>query len=423
MYQYIKSLLVRHIVSIVVLYILTVSGLFMLGATAYQHWFYSNLTRDVATVYADTLDSLHHFYAEQIAPRAVKGGVQLSTEFEQTNNLLPYPITFSNAFSRQLREDVPGLSINLYSEHPFPNQQQRQLSANETSLLYTLRDNPDSEVIQMREDPEGNHDLLTLARPIVMETSCLECHNNPAWQLGRSWQAGDFRGIREVTIPMMRQPELAERMLTLGLTLTLIAAVSGGIMVLPLVRHQKRTLEQSERLRKELGHLSRHDALTGAANNSWFHERLASTLDNRTGPNDKIGLLFLDMDDFKSINDKLGHRAGDVALKAVSERIRQQLGTDALLGRIGGDEFAVLYDNPTCNATLTELAQQIVTRMQAPVVWDNGTFELSVSVGVTVQNKKTATLNSLLEASDQAMYAAKAQGKNCYACCNATTAA
>jgi diguanylate cyclase (GGDEF)-like protein len=170
-------------------------------------------------------------------------------------------------------------------------------------------------------------------------------------------------------------------------------------------------LEQSvsdlEDLREQLHRQAYHDALTGLPNRAYFTERVASAVAGKAGR--PAAVLFLDLDDFKTINDSLGHHAGDEVLVAAAARVRAAVRSGDVPARLGGDEFAVLA-NGASRAEIAEIADRLVTALDAPFVVEGRTVSVHASVGVAF-SEGIANADELLRNADVAMYSAKQGGK------------
>ncbi|HEU4349030.1 MAG TPA: EAL domain-containing protein [Actinoplanes sp.] len=176
-----------------------------------------------------------------------------------------------------------------------------------------------------------------------------------------------------------------------------------------------RDVTERRRLENDLAHQAFHDSLTGLANRVLFRNRLehAFTLAERSGTT--IGVLFVDLDDFKEVNDTLGHAVGDQLLVAVGQRIAHAIGTGDTAARMGGDEFAILIEQGFDSAAAETVADRIVSALSAPVDVSDGMGGMYVvsgaaSVGVaTSRDADRAT--ELLRHADLALYLAKEAGK------------
>ncbi|WP_166787946.1 putative bifunctional diguanylate cyclase/phosphodiesterase [Cryobacterium adonitolivorans] len=153
---------------------------------------------------------------------------------------------------------------------------------------------------------------------------------------------------------------------------------------------------------------AQHDALTGLDNRLSFTARLGAQL-ARTDTTEALHVLFLDLDDFKDVNDQMGHRAGDAVLIEVAERLRHCIRPQDICARLGGDEFAVVLTGTT-DAAAAAIAQRMVGSLAAPIIVDGRPCRVGASVGVATA-APGADLEELVHQADVAMYAAKAHGK------------
>jgi diguanylate cyclase (GGDEF)-like protein/PAS domain S-box-containing protein len=162
---------------------------------------------------------------------------------------------------------------------------------------------------------------------------------------------------------------------------------------------------------EQLRHQAFHDALTGLANRALFTNRVEHALvlrSHATRPD--VAVLFLDLDDFKGVNDTLGHAAGDTLLRGVGVRLREALSPSYTVARLGGDEFAVLIEDLAGAPTAIDAAERLVTALQRPFDIEHREVFVTASVGIAVGN----VADDLLRAADVAMYRAKASGKAQY---------
>ena len=178
---------------------------------------------------------------------------------------------------------------------------------------------------------------------------------------------------------------------------------------------QKARAAELQSVNDSLSHQATHDGLTGLANRAHFREQLTRALSAQKENHAMVGVLYLDYDHFKSINDRLGHAVGDKLLIEVARRLRSIVRRSDLVARLGGDEFAVLLAPLQNVAHATGIAGKIVTAMRDPMALSSEeSFSGSVSVGVAVAPEHAAALEPLLFAADAAMYQAKAEHRNTY---------
>ncbi|MEZ5258991.1 MAG: GNAT family N-acetyltransferase [Ilumatobacteraceae bacterium] len=157
-------------------------------------------------------------------------------------------------------------------------------------------------------------------------------------------------------------------------------------------------------------HDALHDALTGLANRVLFGERVAASVEgDKTGV---VSVLFVDLDDFKTINDSLGHQAGDLLLMSVAERLSSCVRGADLVARLSGDEFAILLESAVDRQDAVAVAQRLQDALAEPVVLGGREVLISASVGITVEERTAVEgPEALLRAADVAMYRAKNKGK------------
>jgi diguanylate cyclase (GGDEF)-like protein len=174
------------------------------------------------------------------------------------------------------------------------------------------------------------------------------------------------------------------------------------------------TTEQ-KRLEAQLLHDTLHDPLTGLANRVLFREHADRALARSRRRRSSVALLFLDLDDFKVINDSLGHRAGDRLLIEVARRLTATLRTEDVAARQGGDEFTVLVERVSGVAEAEALAERLATELSRPIELEGRRLVVRASIGIALAGANEGGADDLLAHADAAMYAAKSGGKARYA--------
>ena len=191
-----------------------------------------------------------------------------------------------------------------------------------------------------------------------------------------------------------------------------ISAVTGGdgfvthhVVVLtditPLKAHQS-----------ELDRLAHYDALTGVPNRRMLLDRLTQAMDRARRGHHTLAVCYLDLDDFKPVNDRLGHAVGDQLLIRMTERLQSQLRGHDTLARLGGDEFVLLLTDMVYPNEWENVVERVMQAVQEPVSLGEHSVTVSVSVGVAVFPEDDADGDTLLRHADQAMYQAKQAGRN-----------
>jgi diguanylate cyclase (GGDEF)-like protein/PAS domain S-box-containing protein len=161
---------------------------------------------------------------------------------------------------------------------------------------------------------------------------------------------------------------------------------------------------------------ARHDPLTGLSNRAVFVDRLRAALSQvEKHPHEEFAVLYLDLDRFKVINDSLGHVIGDRLLVAVADRLREAVPETVTVARLGGDEFIVLMPDIDKPSDVARMAQELITRLSAPVLLERHEVFTAPSIGITFSSIGYNNADDVLRDADIAMYAAKAAGRGQYA--------
>ncbi|MDM7985751.1 MAG: EAL domain-containing protein [Smithella sp.] len=173
-----------------------------------------------------------------------------------------------------------------------------------------------------------------------------------------------------------------------------------------------RDITERKRIEQELNHLATHDALTGLPNRLMFSQLLDHAIHSAQRYKKQLAVLFIDLDRFKTINDSLGHDAGDQLLKEIALRLRKSLRNVDVVGRLGGDEFIVLIEDLQEIKQLEIIAHKILATVIKPMVLLGEECRVTASIGISVFPKDGQDEQSLMKNADIAMYFAKEEGKN-----------
>ncbi len=185
-----------------------------------------------------------------------------------------------------------------------------------------------------------------------------------------------------------------------------------GESIASSVRVLSGSIEERDALQQRLSHQAFHDTLTGLANRALFLDRVDHALRRSERQATPVAVLFLDVDDFKTVNDSLGHTTGDELLVAVGERIVGAARASDTVARFGGDEFAVLVEPGDMPQTAKDVAGRIAGALNAPFRLGDTDVVVSVSIGIAIGESPTDTPADLLGDADMAMYLAKRNGKD-----------
>ncbi len=173
----------------------------------------------------------------------------------------------------------------------------------------------------------------------------------------------------------------------------IIASLNSGVDV--------SRLKQAERVSRHMAH---HDALTGLPNRALFHDRLSQAIAQAQRHDSLVGLLYLDLDNFKPVNDNLGHASGDLLLTAVAERLNTLMRKEDTVARMGGDEFTVIITAVKNRETVENMRQKISAILQKPYEIFDQNIQISASIGLALYPLDSTEIDQLLVIADNAMY-------------------
>ena len=171
---------------------------------------------------------------------------------------------------------------------------------------------------------------------------------------------------------------------------------------------------ERNRTKVRLAHQALHDALTGLPDRELFLDRLAVALDRSQRTGTALAVLFLDVDNFKRVNDTLGHAAGDRLLEGLAERLRMTLRPMDTVARFGGDEFTFLFEELASEREAMLIAERISRTVALPIMLEEGETAVTVSIGISLARGSSLAAETVIREADAAMYRAKARGRSRY---------
>lgn len=175
-----------------------------------------------------------------------------------------------------------------------------------------------------------------------------------------------------------------------------------------------RDITTRKRYEQQIQHMASHDVLTKLPNRMLFQDRLTLNISQAKRNNTKLALLFLDLDNFKEINDTLGHDAGDRLLRKVAARLVHQQRESDTVARLGGDEFALILPDVKDVFAVTEVAKRAIAKISRKFKVDRNDVYIGVSIGITIFPDDDVRPQQLIKNADIAMYQAKANGRNTF---------
>jgi diguanylate cyclase (GGDEF)-like protein/PAS domain S-box-containing protein len=175
-----------------------------------------------------------------------------------------------------------------------------------------------------------------------------------------------------------------------------------------------RDISEQKLAQRQIEQLAHYDALTHLPNRSLFYDRLGQAIMMSKRRQRRIVLMYIDLDGFKQVNDRMGHHTGDLLLVEVAKRLRLCVRESDTLARLGGDEFTVILNDTHEREDMEMMAKKIIESIDQPVDLEGDAVKIGASIGIARYPDDASTTGTLLIVADKAMYAAKAAGKNTY---------
>lgn len=273
----------------------------------------------------------------------------------------------------------------------------------EAAVLRGFESDP-NQVWAIQRDPTGIH-VVRVMRPLFTDAACLRCHRS------QGYREGDIRGGMSVTVPLTKaDSDLARNAWTLGAIWAVVMFGLGLLLYVLLARMSERVDETEDKLR----YIAGTDELTALPNRRAVLERLRRDLARAAREGTSVGVLSIDADRFKQVNDTFGHAAGDDVLRALAARLAGAVREYDAVGRIGGEEFLVIAPEVDAEmlATLGERLRAAVAVV--PARWEHNEIAVTVSVGAALWTpERNEDEDAVLVRADRALYRAKEAGRNC----------
>ncbi len=175
-----------------------------------------------------------------------------------------------------------------------------------------------------------------------------------------------------------------------------------------------------KQVEEKIKHMASHDDLTGLPNRALFRDRLDTAKSLAVRNQQKLAILFIDLDGFKAVNDNFGHKAGDLLLQKVARLIESTVRQSDTVARMGGDEFMLLLNGINHNEDIEVVAQKILASFEQPILLGEQMAKVGASIGISIFPDHSNEGDKLIAYADGAMYGIKKSGKNAYAFHNST---
>ena len=232
----------------------------------------------------------------------------------------------------------------------------------------------------------------------------------------RSSAAAPVEGVMEIYTDVTDLQASDEREEHL-VTLSVVAVLAGLYIILYFIaRHADRIIRdqylQQRRVEQSLRHLTTHDALTNLPNRVLLLDRIKQSLSSAERHNNLLAVASIDLDNFQSINNSLGHQVGDRVLQTVAQRLSECMREGDTIARIGGDEFVVSLPDIHSNVNLFQIAKKMLGALSVPIESDGRELHLTASIGIALYPEHGRDAETLLRKADMALHSAKRLGRN-----------
>lgn len=428
----ILSKLQRHLVWVALLVLMTVGGVtWVIVDYSHQQLIeYKALT--LAEVVARQAASSRSAYSEHVVSKLQHDGVGAASEsyLHEPGNV-PLPAQFLKFVGQRASAESGGLyryqplsKWNLGEGQQLADDFQRwawaQLEAQDQAA-------PKGAIAWQSawrvEQVRGETTLRFMRADPAVTQACVSCHNQlesrPAVQAlrsqfgvgsGKQWKQHQLLGALEVQVPLAPVEALAAQQRRQVLA-AVVGLSASGLLVLGLLVFAGTA--RARKLTQQLAWQAGHDNLTGLPNRPHFEQRLQALLNQGSSQGKaEHALMFLDLDQFKLVNDSCGHQAGDELLRQLSQALRGVLRSSDTLARLGGDEFGVLLANCPLEQAHKIAHKLLQTTEDFRFAWANRVFEVGVSIGLVELNGGSQGVAELMSAADMACYAAKDAGRH-----------
>ncbi len=415
------QLLYMRVIIILVTLLCLGFGIALVGT----YYFSINLVDSQAMHYAKvavkTLNEARILYSKNVVDRIKSiDGVMVISEYHTVKGAIPIPVTYTIELGERLSDESEGIFFRLYSDYPFPN---RQLTGGakdkfESDALNYLKEHPEASFY--RKEQFGDRLSFRYTEAVLMEQSCIACHNTLQSSPKKDWKVGQVRGIVEITQPVDNVTLIAEDGLKIIYTvlMTIIAlAISGLILVIGRFRKINQELEQKVLERTAaLNHLATIDELTQLLNRRQFNLLLQQEWQRMQRQQQPLSLILCDVDYFKKYNDTYGHLAGDNCLRAVAQVLDSSVKRSGeFAARYGGEEFAIVLPGVNC-LEATRVATIIMNAIHCLKIphktsLNHSYVTLSMGIASTIPNDRNSP-EQLIKSADRGLYQAKEEGRD-----------
>lgn len=386
--------------------------------------------REVAEIVTRMAASARSTYAQHIAEKMRAEGAGPQADYLHIKGAVPLPAQFLKLMGQRASDESAGLfrykplsKWNLEESQGLMDEFQRWAWSQLELQDQAEPNGPiDWNPVWRIETHNGARTLRYLQADPAVAQSCVDCHNlleqrpdiiNRRIRAGqpatKQWRLHQLLGAIEVDIPLAKVEDLARDQSNYTL-IVISGVIATGMLIIGFFLFTD--ISQARTMARRLAWQARHDTLTELHNRPVFEHHLATLIGRVKNAGSQHALLFLNLDQFKIINDACGHSAGDALLQQLGALLKSQLRGGDMLARIGGDEFGIALEN--CNL---EFARKIAENLRQAArdfryTFGRRSFEIGISIGLVGITNGSESVSNLLSAADVACHTAKSAGRN-----------
>ncbi len=385
---------------------------------------------ELAEIIARQAASARSVYTRHVVGKLKQDGFGAHIESQDRPGFVPLPAQFLKLFGEQSSRESDGLfsyqplsKWNLEPTQGLDDDFKRWAWAELEKQDRAEPDGPiDWQPVWRFETVDGITTLKYLRADPAAAESCVACHNaqeaqpeivarriEAGLEPGKQWHLHQLLGAIQVNIPMQKVVTLAARHTNLT-TLVIISIFGVGLLVIAyfIVRDLMRTQQAAA----EMTYRANHDDLTGLASRHAFEQRAQQLLARAHEDDSRHALMFLDLDQFKVVNDTCGHIAGDELLCEIAETMSRNVRSSDMLARLGGDEFGVLLEGCDIENAYDRAEKLRKAIRDIRFTQGNRRFEVGVSIGLVAVDNDSEDVTAVMSLADLACYTAKDEGRN-----------
>ncbi|MEP2651893.1 MAG: diguanylate cyclase [Paraglaciecola sp.] len=388
--------------NIVAIFLLIVVSIMSTGGGIYlidQHYQQRAIesARKNAELVTQLVDNARRSYSQVLQKLSAKISIETGHDHVDFEYKVPNPATFSIELAKSV--STPGQRVWMYSDHPFPWRKNTAIPSNEheVQVLAALNENSVNSIFKVVDNGEDMSAFF--GRAVTMnDQSCVDCHNNHPYSAKVDWVVGDTRAVLAAESHIIY---------TSNYSLYGVFLIASVLSFLSIALYFRKSYEwmHSEKT-------NRICSLTNIPNRTALNEYITDALESNELNQTKLGVMMIDIDDFKQVNDQYGHDIGDECIVSIASEIQSFMNSEnKFAGRWGGEEFQVLLsdsDREQAMATAKNILNNI-----SKLKFSVKSIHVTVSIGLYITTPdKVTTWDSIMKRADQALLTAKQTGKN-----------